>query len=88
MIWEAIYGGLINCACALFDLLPNVDVSFMDGWNYIKDILIDIFTGLGCLIPFASLMPLLACQMSLWGFRLIYAIILRLKSFLPLLGGT
>lgn len=88
MIVEALYGNFKNVVCFLLGLLPGVDVSFMDTWNYIKDLLINIFTGLGCLIPFGSLVPLISCIMSLWLFRLIYAVVLRIKSFIPTLGGT
>ena len=67
--------------------LPNVDTSFMEQWQYIKSVLVNIFTGLGCLIPFGSLFPLLWATLSLWAFRLILAIILRIKSFIPFIGG-
>lgn len=88
MIFEALYGNIKNTVCFLLGLLPDVDVSFMDSWNYIKGLLIDIFTGLGCLIPFGSLFPLISCSLSLWLFRLIYSVILRIKSFIPTLGGA
>lgn len=88
MIFEALYGNIKNTVCFFLGLLPDVDVSFMDSWNYIKGLLIDIFTGLGCLIPFGSLFPLISCSLSLWLFRLIYSIILRIKSFIPTLGGA
>lgn len=87
MIIEAIYGNIINSALFFLNLLPNVDTSFMEQWQYIKSVLVNIFTGLGCLIPFGSLFPLLWSTLSIWGFRLILAIVLRIKSFIPLIGG-
>lgn len=88
MVMNAIWGVFKSVTCFLLGLLPDVDVSFMDTWTYVKDLLIDIFTGLGCLIPFGSLFPLLYCTLSVWGLRLALAVILRIKSFIPLLGGT
>ena len=87
MILEALYGNIIKSAEFFLNLLPNVDTSFMEQWKYIKSVLLNIFTGLGCLIPFGSLFPLLWATLSLWAFRLILAIILRIKSFIPFIGG-
>ena len=51
MILEALYGNIIKSAEFFLNLLPNVDTSFMEQWQYIKSVLVNIFTGLGCLIP-------------------------------------
>ena len=87
MIWEALYGNMKTVVCWFLGMLPDVDVSFMETWSFIKQIIIDITTGLGCLIPFGSLFPLLYSTISIWLFRLVFAIILRLKSFIPTMGG-
>ncbi len=87
MIFETLYGNIINSAMFFLNLLPSFDTGFIEQWSSVKTVLIQIFTGLGCLIPFGSLFPLLWCTLSIWAFRLILAIILRIKSFIPLIGG-
>lgn len=87
MILESLYGFFKNVVCFFLGLLPGVDTSFMETWSYIKEILMDIVTGIGCLIPMASLFPLFYAQLSLWAFRLAWSVILRLKSFIPFISG-
>lgn len=88
MILESLYKMLYSVAMWFIGLFPDIDVSFLETWTFVKGIIIDIFTGIGCLVPMASLAPLVYCTLSLWFFRLILAIVLRLKSLLPLWGGT
>lgn len=88
MIIESFYKTMKTVVLWFFGLFPDIDVSFMDTWAFIKDTLMDIMTGIGCLIPFGSLFPLLYSTLSLWAFRLVFAILIRLKSFLPLWGGA
>lgn len=88
MIVESFYKTMKTVILWFFGLFPDIDVSFLDTWHYIKDILIDILTGIGCLIPFGSLFPLLYSTISLWLFRLVFAILIRIKSFLPFWGGS
>lgn len=88
MVTEQIITILMAPVFGLLDLLPAVSGDFIEGWAYIKSILVDIFTGLGCFIPLGSLAPLLYCVVALHVFRIILAIIIRIKSFIPLMGGA
>lgn len=88
MITEQIISILMAPVFGLLDLLPAVSGDFIEGWTYIKSILVDIFTGLGCFIPLGSLAPLLYCVVALHVFRIILAIVIRIKSFIPLMGGA
>lgn len=87
MIVEGIISAVTNALCGLLSLLPDISSDFMEGWEYIRDTLINIFTGIGCIIPVGVLFPLLFANLALHGFRLVWAIILRLKSFIPFIGG-
>ena len=87
MIVEGIISAVTSALCGLLNLLPDISSDFIKTWVYIRDILIDIFTGIGCIIPVGVLFPLLFANLSLHAFRLIWAIILRLKSFIPFIGG-
>lgn len=87
MIVEGIISAVTNALCGLLSLLPDIPTDFMDNWAFIRETLINIFTGIGCIIPVGVLFPLLFANLSLHAFRLVWAIILRLKSFIPLIGG-
>ena len=87
MIINGIIGAVTNALCALLNLLPDVSTDFMENWEYIRDLLINLFTGIGCIIPVGTLFPLLFAQLGLHAFRLAWAILLRIKSFIPFIGG-
>lgn len=87
MITEGLINILMSPVFGLLGLLPTVSNDFLESWVYIRSILIDIFTGIGCFIPLGSLMPLLYAVISLHAFRLVLAVVARIKSFLPLWGG-
>lgn len=87
MIFNNLYDSFGDFIIWFLGLLPDMDSSFLSGWDYIKDLLIDIFTGIGCLIPMCDLLPLIITSLSIWSFRFAWSIILRIKSFIPTLGG-
>lgn len=88
MITEQIITILTAPVFGLLNLLPTVSNDFIEGWAYVKTILVYIFTGIGCFIPLGSLAPLLYAVVALHVFRLILAIVIRIKSFIPLMGGA
>lgn len=88
MITEKIISIFTAPVLGLLGLLPDVSSDFMNGWSYVKEILTSIFTGIGCFIPLASLAPLFYAVILLHTFRLVLAVVVRIKSFIPLLGGT
>lgn len=87
MLTEGLINILMSPVFGLLNLLPTVSNDFIEGWAYMKSILINIFTGIGCFIPLGTLAPLLYAVVALHVFRLILAIVVRIKSFIPLMGG-
>ncbi len=88
MIVETIFNWFVNGVITFFALLPTVDGDVFNSWTEIKEILMNILQGVSLILPIEELLPLVAFQGALWTFRLVFAIILRIKSFIPLLGGT
>ena len=88
MIGEFLLNMLITPIISLLGMLPTVDFDFLQSWDYIRETIVSIVAGVGCLLPIEEFMPLVNFQMGLWMFKLTYAIILRIKSFLPMWGGT
>ena len=88
MITENLISILMSPVFGLLNLLPTVSNDFLEGWAYVREILIDIFTGRGCFIPLSALAPLLYAVLALHVFRIVLAVIVRIKSFLPFWGGT
>lgn len=87
MITENLISILMSPVFGLMNLLPTVSNEFLEGWAYVREILVDIFTGIGCFIPLSALAPLFYVVVSLHVFRIILAVIIRIKSFIPLIGG-
>ena len=88
MIIETIFKWFVNGIIGFFALLPTVDGDVLNSWTEIKSTLMNILQGVSLLLPIEELIPLVAFQGALWTFRLVFAVILRIKSFLPMLGGT
>ena len=88
MITENLISILMSPVFGLLNLLPTVSNDFLEGWAYVREILIDIFTGIGCFIPLSALAPLLYAILAQRVVRIVLAVIVRIKSFLPFWGGT
>jgi hypothetical protein len=75
---------VINFITGVIDKLPNIDFdipeSALSGFAYIAQY-INYF------VPVAELMPILVMTVSLSVFHIVWAIILRIKSFIPTMGG-
>lgn len=88
MIIEALINLFVAPFLNLLNSLPTFGSDLLESWSTVRDTLINIFHGVGILFPFDALMPLIYATISLHVFRLALAIILRIKSFIPSLGGT
>ncbi len=88
MIVEAIFKFFVNGLLGLLALLPTADHDILTSWNSVKETLLEILRGVTLLIPFDELTPIIYFQAGLWAFKLVYAAILRIKSFIPTIGGT
>lgn len=87
MIVEALLSLCLAPLLGLLSGLPDISNNFMEEWLYIRDTLMTFLQGVGCLVPITRFMPLLLFEISLDVFRLGYALFLRIKSFIPLIGG-
>ena len=75
---------VIDFITGVIDKLPGIDFSIPDnvleGFSYVAQY-VNYF------IPVAELMPILAISVSLSVFHIVWAIILRIKSFIPTMGA-
>lgn len=65
-------------------LLPVVDFNIPAG---VFDVLPSLLNGIGYFIPIRGLLPILVFSISFHSFRFVYRVILRIKSFIPFIGG-
>ena len=75
---------VIDFITGVIDKLPGIDFSIPDnvleGFSYVAQY-VNYF------IPVAELMPILAISVSLSVFHIVWAVILRIKSFIPTMGA-
>lgn len=69
---------------ALLSLLPDIDLSLPDN---IFDSISSILSNVAYVLPVAPLLPILAISLSLSVFRATWALIIRIKSFIPTMGA-
>lgn len=87
MIVEGLVNILLSPLLGLFALLPDISSDFMDEWVYFRDEFMIFLQGVGCLVPITRLMPIAYFEVGLNVFRLGYSVLLRIKSFIPFIGG-
>lgn len=85
MILEQIIELFMFIPQLLVSLLPTIDISLPES---LFEALGSIFYGVGWCMPVAALSPILVAESALIIFKLVLAIIVRIKSFIPTLGGT
>lgn len=85
MIFDTIMEFIVSPVTWLINLFPAMDFSFSQ--TALADIM-DLFRALGYVIPWAGLLPIFTSSFLLLGFRLTWSMVLRIKSFIPTLGGT
>ena len=86
MIFDTLIEFLISPVTWLINLLPDLDFPAFNA-TLLADVF-DLFRCLGYVIPWAGLLPIFTCSLTYLFFRLTWAVILRVKSFIPTLGGT
>ena len=83
MITTIILNFFINIVNGLLNMLP--DMNFIIPSN-VADTICNVVSGACYFLPILLLLPLMAFSLS-WGiFKLVWAIILRVKSFVPTMG--
>lgn len=75
---------VIDFITGVIDKLPNIEFSIPDN---ILDGFVYIAQYINYFVPVAELMPILAISVSLSVFHIVWAIVLRIKSFIPTMGA-
>ena len=84
MITDFLFNSITIVPKALLSLLPDMAISIPDGvFNWI----LDIARAVGYLLPIKSLLAILGMSLSIRGFQIVWALILRVKSFIPTMGN-
>ena len=75
-------------------LLPYGLLSAMDSLNFeltlpadMFEIIKDLTVGVNYVVPVERLMPIFITMLSLSIFKIVWAIIIRIKSFIPTMGS-
>lgn len=84
MITESILNILAFIPNLLLDNMNSISLSIPDN---IFSGLDSIFNCLGFLFPISGLLVILGISFSIKSFQIIWAIILRIKSFIPTMGA-
>ena len=83
MIVDAILNFFLTPILLLLDSLPTLEISvsvdFTKFFEYI--------TLISSVIPLKEILPILYIKFALLGFSILWAIILRVKSFIPTMGA-
>lgn len=83
MITSAIINFFIYLFNGILSVLPSINLEIPEN---ITETICDFFGVVGYFLPLGALMPILVCSAGILGFRFIWAIILRIKSFIPTMG--
>lgn len=84
MITDALLDVIMAVPLMLVSVLPSVDMSIPSG---VFDWIYDIANAVGYLLPIKSLLTILSLSLSITGFQIAWALLLRIKSFIPTMGA-
>lgn len=84
MITEGILNILAFIPNLLLDNISSISLSIPDN---IFEGLNSIFNCLGFLFPISGLLIILGTSFAIKGFQIIWALIIRIKSFIPTMGA-
>lgn len=86
MITELIINVFLFPVRLLLTLLSNygIDISIPDN---VFNALSDIVSGVTYVFPIFALLPIFGVKLSLYIFKIVVAIIVRTKSFIPTMGS-
>lgn len=91
MIFDELMNVFSSYTSDLFDALPSIKLQFLVEWkDEFQHVLITIgrvFDGINYFIPLDVFLGLEAISFSFILFRVSYAMILRIKSFIPTMGN-
>lgn len=84
MITDKILDVLFYLPLLLFKALPSFDFSIPDNvYNGIET----LCTNIGYVVPLKALLPIFATSITLSLFQIGWALIIRIKSFIPTMGA-
>ena len=91
MIFDNIMNVFTSYTSDLFDSLPTIKMQFLVNWRVefqnILNTVGQVFDGINYFIPLDVFLALEAITFSFTLFKVSYALILRIKSFIPTLGN-
>ena len=85
MITESIIDMFLLLPTLIINALPSLDVSIPAD---LFDTITSIFYGIGYVLPLVRLAPIVVMELAISLFKIVIAIVLRVKSFIPTMGGT
>ncbi len=84
MILKMIIDVFMKAPELLLQLIPVIDLIIP---KEVFNIFSFIFNGIGYLLPVKALLPILITDISLDFLRIAFALIIRIKSFIPTMGA-
>jgi hypothetical protein len=84
MILELIFGLLLFIPNLLLSLLPTISLELPA--NIVAGIT-PVFGAIAFFFPIAALLPIIIMSVALDSFKIIVAIVIRIKSFIPGMGS-
>lgn len=85
MIFDKLIEFILSPVTWLINVIPSPNITIpVDVFSNMGD----VFGAIGYIVPWKGLLPIFTISFSIVGFRILWAIILRIKSFIPTLGGT
>ena len=83
MIFTAIINLFLRLFEGIISLLPTLNFTIPSN---ISNTIANFFSGVTYFFPIKALLPIFAFSLSVNAFRIIYNLILRVKSFIPTMG--
>jgi hypothetical protein len=83
MITEAILNVFMVIPNIIIALLPEVKAVIPDG---VFDGVNNVLYGIGYVLPMYALVPIFVISFALDGFKVVMALVVRIKSFIPTMG--
>ncbi|HOE39619.1 MAG TPA: hypothetical protein PLY69_08560 [Bacteroidales bacterium] len=84
MITEALINVFLFLPKLLLQSLPDIDISIpKDVFNTLQNFLLN----LEYIFPIVELLPILVISISLSLFKIAWALVIRIKSFIPTMGA-
>jgi hypothetical protein len=86
MITDAILKALAFPIMLLLDAVPKLDLGSVASSGIIESGK-QLLSGIGYVLPMGALMPILVASLAIDSFRFIWYVVIRVKSFIPLMGN-